>query len=181
MTDTRGQTASETLSVSLCAYAPPAIQSASFVRCDPGGTGSESGTYLAVTAAGLVSPLDGANSAALALRSRTLSGSFGAAAALQSGVRSVLGGFSPDTSYELELTLTDALGSTARLLYTLPTRRWAMKFRPDGGGVAFGKAAESAAALELASGWALELHGPNGESARLDYAGLTALLGMIGN
>lgn len=179
VTDTRGQSASETLHLTLCAYAPPVIQSAAFARCDAGGAETEDGTCLAVTAAAVVSALGGENSAALSLRSRALSGSFGAATALAPGVRTVLSGFSPDTSCELELTLTDGLGSSARLLRVLPTRRWAMKFRPDGGGVAFGKAAESAAALELAPGWALELHGPNGESARLDYASLVSLLGMI--
>ena len=176
VTDTRGQSASEALTVALCPYAPPVLQGVSIAHSEADGTQSEDGAYLAVLASALISSLDGENSAALSLRARPLSGDFGGATALTPGVRTVLPGFSPDVSWELELTLTDALANSARQRHTLPTRRWAMKFRPDGNGVAFGKAAETAGALELAPGWALILRGPNGETARLDYAALTALI-----
>ena len=42
-------------------------------------------------------------------------------------------------------------------LRRLPTRRWAMKFRPDGQGVAFGKAPEQARCLELPGDWQIRL------------------------
>ena len=51
----------------------------------------------------------------------------------------------------------DALGTETVYSHRLPTRRWAMKFRPDGNGVAFGKAAEYGGALELPGDWDIRL------------------------
>lgn len=179
VTDSRGQSASETLNLTLLPYTPPTFGAVESFRCDASGSANENESCLAVSAAAVLSPLGGENSASLAAALRVFSGSFGSETALTPGQRAILSGLSPDTSYELRLRLTDALGNTAVLKRTFPTRRWAMKLRPDGGGAAFGKAAELDAALELAPGWALVIRGPNGESARLDYAALTALLGTI--
>ena len=40
-------------------------------------------------------------------------------------------------------------------MVTLPTRQWALKFRADGLGAAFGKAPEHSKAIELPADWAL--------------------------
>ena len=49
-----------------------------------------------------------------------------------------------------------------------------MKFRPDGSGVAFGKAAERSRALELGPGWALVFRDTEGHEAVIDYAWVRA-------
>lgn len=179
VTDSRGQSTGETLTVTLLPYAAPVLAAAEVSRCLADGTASEDGSCLAVEAEALISPLGGENRFTLSASVRPLSGSFGAETALQSGVRTILSGYSPDTSYALRLTLTDGLGAATSFTRTLPTRRWAMKFRPDGNGAAFGKAPEQNAALELANGWALVLHDAQGNTAYLDYARLSALLGTI--
>lgn len=179
VTDSRGQSASETLTVSLLPYAPPLISAPAILRCDAQGDADENGQRIGVTATAVVSPLGGENSYSLTAATRTAGGTWSGETALVSGAQSVLGVFSPDTSYEVRVTLTDGLGSTAVFQKLLPTRRWAMKFRADGNGVAFGKAPEQSAALELSDGWKLVLHDAQGNTAYLDYARLAALLGTI--
>ena len=49
-----------------------------------------------------------------------------------------------------------------------------MKFRPDGSGVAFGKAAERSRTLELGPGWALAFRDAEGNEALIDYAWVLA-------
>ena len=176
VTDTRGQTATETLTVALEGYTRPALSATDLFRCRADGTADENGTAISVCAAAHIAPLNGENRFTLTAAARTLSGDYGAETALQAGVPAVLTGFSPDTAYELRLTLTDRLGSAAQYTQRFPTRAWAMKFRPDGNGVAFGKAAETDAALELGPGWSLKLHDSQGNSVALDYETLVRIL-----
>lgn len=179
VTDTRGQTASTTLNVSLLPYARPTLTHLAVFRGDSAGTADEDGAYIACRATPVFSVLGGENACTLKAYVRALTGSFGQAAALTAGVTAALGPFSPDNAYEVKLVAEDGLGNTAEALRRLPTRRWAMKFRPDGGGVAFGKAAEVDAALELGNGWALVLRDSGGNAVTLDHDKLTRLLGML--
>ena len=153
VTDSRGQTASQTLSVTLHAYANPALSAVSLFRCASSGTADEDGTYLSVKATATISSLGGQNRHTLSVQSRRPGGAWGGATALNSGTAKILGGFSPDLSYELRLTLTDALGNSASYSQSFPTRKWAMQFRPDGSGVAFGKAAEHDRSLQIPADW----------------------------
>lgn len=179
VTDTRGQTASGTLTVSLLPYARPALAQIAVFRSDSAGALDEDGAYIACRATPVFSGLGGENACTLRAWVRALSGSFGQAETLTAGVTAPLGPFSPDTAYEVKLVAEDGLGNTAEALRRLPTRRWAMKFRPDGGGVAFGKAAEVNAALELGNAWALILRDTNGNAVTLDHDKLTRLLAML--
>jgi hypothetical protein len=58
-----------------------------------------------------------------------------------------------DRSYTVRITATDSLGNTEVYYQVLPSRKWAMKFRADGNGVAFGKAAEYDKSFEIADDW----------------------------
>ena len=174
VTDSRGQTASETLSLTLNAYANPSLSSVSLFRCDASGAPDEDGGCVSVKADANYSSLDGQNTYVLSLRTRVPGGAWSGETALASGAAAILGGFSPDRSYELRLSLTDGLGSAASYSQILPTRVWAMKFRPDGSGVAFGKAAERSRTLELGPGWALVFRDTEGHEAVIDYAWVRA-------
>ena len=180
VTDSRGQTTSGTLTVSLLPYARPTLTLLAVFRCDSAGTADEDGAYIACRASPVFSALGGENACTLKASVRALSGSFGQAQTLTAGVTARLGPFSPDTAYEVKLVAEDRLGNTAEALRRLATRRWAMKFRPNGNGVAFGKAAEVDAALELSSGWALILRDASGNAVSLDHDKLTRLLGLLG-
>ena len=53
--------------------------------------------------------------------------------------------------------MTDVLGNSAQGIVALATRHWAMKFRPGGMGVGFGKAPEHDNCIELPSGWVIRI------------------------
>ncbi len=174
VTDSRGQTASETIALTLNAYANPSLSSVSLFRCDASGAANEDGSCIFVKASANYSSLEGQNSYVLNVRTRRPGGAWSGETALASGTAAILSGFNPDLSCELRLSLTDGLGSAASYSQILPTRVWAMKFRPDGSGVAFGKAAERSRSLELGPGWALVLRDAEGHEAVIDYAWVRA-------
>ena len=174
VTDSRGQTASETLSLTLYPYARPSLSGVRVFRCDAAGAANEDSTYVSAKATANISSLGGQNSYVLNVRTRRPSGAWSGETALASGTAAILSGFNPDLSCELRLSLTDGLGNAASYSQILPTRVWAMKFRPDGSGVAFGKAAERSRSLELGPGWALVLRDAEGNEAVIDYAWVRA-------
>ena len=154
VTDSRGRTASTSLSVTPLAYAAPTLSAVNVFRSDSGGKANDDGTYISAKATAACSGLNGQNSVTLSCRWRPVGGALGTAVTLKSGAASVLGGsLDPDKSYEVLLTATDTLGTATTTSVTLATRTWAMKFRPTGSGVAFGKAAEHDKALEIPADW----------------------------
>ncbi|MDO4974145.1 MAG: DUF859 family phage minor structural protein [Eubacteriales bacterium] len=156
--DTRGQYASGTLSVTLNAYAKPTLSGISIYRSDSAGTQDEDSSCIAVQATQGISPINGLNSATLKVYTKEASAStYTDKGTLTSGARTVLSPYSADTTYDVKLEVTDALGNTATHIMRLPTRSWAMKFRPDGRGAAFGKAAETDKMLEVPSDWTIKI------------------------
>lgn len=157
VTDSRGLTASTTLQVTPMAYAPPTLSSVDVFRCNISGTASADGTYYSAKATGGCSSLNSQNSVSLKAAVKAKSDpNYGAGYNLQSGVARVLGSgmLDPDTTYMVKVTATDSLGNETAAVVTLPLRKWAMKFRSDGEGVAFGKAPEyGQKKLELPSDW----------------------------
>ena len=160
VTDSRGRTAVQTLTVSVMDYAPPKLSGISVYRCTSNGTASEDGTYYSVAATVTVSSLNNQNTGTLTGALAAAGGSYGTAYSLTSGTRAIKGTISADTSYSVKITATDRLGNTAAYYASVPTRKWAMKFRPDGSGVAFGKAAEYDNAFEVTPAWYIR-HGAN--------------------
>ena len=159
VTDSRGQTASQTLAVTLHPYARPALSAVSLFRCSASGERDEDGTCVSVKATVTYSACGGQNACSMSVQRRVPGGSWSSAVALGSGTARILSGLSPDSSYEFRISASDSLGGAAVYTQTLPTRLWAMKFRPNGQGVAFGKAAEHDKALELPADWSLRLGG----------------------
>ena len=92
-----------------------------------------------------------------AAHKRTDAASYGTEVTLQNDTASVIGSISADYSYLVRLTVRDALGNEAAVTAALPTQRWAMKFRPNGRGVGFGKAPEHDNCIELPSGWVIRI------------------------
>ena len=174
VTDSRGQTASETLALTLYPYSRPSLSGVRVFRCDAAGAANEDSTYVSAKATANISSLGGENSVSLRLWTRKRGESWGGSVALSSGVERILSGIDPDSSYEIWIQADDALGGQAIYTQILPTRVWAMKFRPDGSGVAFGKAAERSRALELGPGWALVFRDTEGHEAVIDYAWVRA-------
>lgn len=146
VTDSRGRSGTQTLSVTTLAYNNPRLSGITVIRCDSSGTEAEDGAYYAVTATLTISSLDGANSATLTANGNSLS----------SGVRRILGGsLNADQSYTVTIIGTDSLNNAATTVIVLPGRLWAMRFREDGAGVGFGMTPEIGEAIEIPESWSM--------------------------
>ena len=160
VTDTRGRTASETFTLSVMDYARPALTGIVIFRCDEQGEEAASGTHYSAKAVLTCSPLGGQNVPTLFSAVAASGGGYGAEEALAGGAAHIsTAQLSADVTYTVRLTATDALGNTAVYYQVLPTRKWAMKFRPTGNGVAFGKAAEYDGTFEITEDWDFRVHG----------------------
>lgn len=153
VTDSRGFSASESFTVTPLPYQEPRLQNVSAFRCDEEGAAAEDGRFLSLSAAAVISPVDGENSAAIGWRLRPVSGSFGAQQTIASGATQILQGLEADLNYEVELEIRDRVGGSGVLLLQIPGRRWAMKFSPGGDGVAFGMAPQGGNRLEIPENW----------------------------
>lgn len=152
-TDSRGRTATQTIRIEPMAYAPPTLSQVQILRCTAAGVEAEDGNYYSAKATATFSALGGQNTLTLTAAHKIQGGVYGTETALTSGEAAIIGTISPDSTYQVRITATDALGNTAVTVTSLPTRQWALKFRADGLGAAFGKAPEHSKAIELPEGW----------------------------
>lgn len=151
--DSRGRTATQTIRIEPMAYAPPALSQVQILRCTAAGVEAEDGNHYSAKATAIFSALGGQNTLTLTAAHKIQGGVYGTETALTSGEAAIIGTISPDSTYQVRITATDALGNTATVTAALPTRQWALKFRQDGQGAAFGKAAEHDKALEIPADW----------------------------
>lgn len=162
VTDSRGLTAWEDFNIALLEYAPPALVGADLFRSDGEGTAADGGAHIAGVARVRYSELGGLNSVTLKGYWKSVGGGYGAGETLTVGTVGLVTGdveISADRSYIALLVLTDSLGNTARYEENIPTEKVAFHLKEGGKGAAFGKAAETEGALELAEDWHLKLTG----------------------
>ena len=188
VTDSRGLSASETLTVTLNAYARPTMSDISVERYyydsveqkyKTDDDGSHNAIYIGAVATVHISAFTG-NTPTLSIYTKTPTGTYTQQASdLQSETPKYISSFSPDQAFDVKLELTDSLGNSTYYEKRLPSRAWAMKFRPDGNGVGFGKAPQADGRLELGNGWVLAMNDANGNTITLSYAQLQALLALI--
>jgi hypothetical protein len=152
-TDSRGRTATQTIRIEPMTYAPPTLSQVQILRCTAAGVEAEDGNYYSAKATATFSALGGQNTLTLTAAHKIQGGVYGTETPLTSGETAIIGTISPDSTYQVRITATDALGNTAVTVTSLPTRQWALKFRADGLGAAFGKAPEHSKAIELPEGW----------------------------
>lgn len=153
--DSRGRTASQAFTLSVYDYSKPSLYGISVFRCTETGTASEDGTCYSAKATRTFSSLNGQNTCTLKVSHAQSGGSYGTEYTLTSGTARVIGSLSVDKSYTVRIIATDSLGNSATYTAKIPTKKWAMKFRPNGQGVAFGKAAEYDKTFEIADDWYL--------------------------
>lgn len=152
-TDSRGRAATQTIRIEPMTYAPPTLSQVQILRCTAAGVEAEDGNYYSTKATATFSALDGQNTLTLTAAHKIQGGVYGTETPLTSGETAIIGTISPDSTYQVRITATDALGNTAVTVTSLPTRQWALKFRADGLGAAFGKAPEHSKALEIPADW----------------------------
>lgn len=156
-TDSRGRTATQTIRIEPMAYAPPTLSQVQLRRCTAAGVEAEDGNYYSAKATATFSALGGQNTLTLTAAHKIQGGVYGTETALASGEAAIIGTISPDSTYQVRITATDALGNTTVSVASLPTRQWALKFRSNGQGAAFGKAAETDKALEIPADWIFKI------------------------
>ncbi len=144
--DSRGNSTSETILLSLNDYAPPTITGASIYRCDGEMLPADAGEHIAAKATARCTALGGKNKVTLTAAYRAFSASsYSAEKAMSSGTAVMVTGntvVSNAVSYVVRLTAKDSLGKTTTFEKLVPTRSVTFSLREGGKGAAFGKLAE---------------------------------------
>lgn len=184
VTDSRGRSASESFTLSVMDYAKPTLTGITISRCTDQGVADEDGDHYSAKATLTYSSLGGQNSAAMSCDAAAAGGSYGPEESMTSAAAHISAAqLSADASYTVRITATDALGNSAVFFQVLPTRKWAMKFRPDGNGVAFGKAAEHSGVFEVTEDWSVRFGSPlpiaSGGTGADNAADARANLGIV--
>ena len=155
VTDSRGRTATATVSISVVAYSAPVLTLTEAFRCTSNGTASDTGTYISAKASGTFSSVSNKNSMTLKVQyGLTTSATYSAAVTLTNGTASVIGSGSIDANYSfnVKFTLTDQFNTIEKVL-TIGTAAYTVFFRQGGNGVALGKVSERANAVEINPDW----------------------------
>lgn len=153
VTDSRGLTAWEDVTVTLESYAPPMLVGASLYRSDGEGTAADSGTHIAGLATAKFSSIGGRNTATIMGYWKSVGGSYGEGVTLPSGAVGLVTGnveITTDRSYTARIVVTDSLGNSAEFEENIPTEQVAFHLKEGGRGAAFGKAAEQDELLDVA-------------------------------
>lgn len=143
ITDSRGRTASKTVSIQVYAYVPPSVTSALSQRCLQNGTLNDNGTYIKATGKFSFASCNGKNSAtAKVYFKKPEDASWSTGVAFSSNVPVVIAGSaSIDSSYQVMYEVTDAF-TTVQFIDMLSTAFTTMDFKKGGEGVAIGKVSE---------------------------------------
>lgn len=153
VTDSRGLTAWEDVTVTLESYAPPMLVGAALYRADGEGTAADSGTHIAGLATAKFSSIGGRNTATIMGYWKSVGGSYGEGVTLPSGAVGLVTGdveIAADRSYTAKIVVTDSLGNSAEFEENIPTEQVAFHLKEGGRGAAFGKAAEQDELLDVA-------------------------------
>lgn len=153
VTDSRGLTAWEDVTVTLESYAPPMLVGAALYRADGEGTAADSGTHIAGLATAKFSSIGGRNTATIMGYWKSVGGSYGEGVTLPSGAVGLVTGdveIAADRSYTARIVVTDSLGNSAEFEENIPTEQVAFHLKEGGRGAAFGKAAEQDELLDVA-------------------------------
>ena len=155
VTDSRGYTATGTVSVTLYPYKKPALSDVALYRADEDGTANRAGLCIYARAKLTWSDIGGRNPCSLTGYFRLQSGSYPSAGTdMTSGTGILLTNAAAATStYVAKITAVDSLGNEASYEATIPTDNIAFHLREGGQGAAFGKYSEQDDLLDV--GWNL--------------------------
>lgn len=153
VTDSRGLTAWEDVTVELESYAPPTLVGAALYRADGEGAAADSGTHIAGLATAKFSSIGGRNTATIKGYWKSVGGSYGEGVTLPFGAVGLVTGnveIAGDRSYTAKIVVTDSLGNSTEFEENIPTEQVAFHLKEGGKGAAFGKAAEQDELLDVA-------------------------------
>ena len=153
VTDSRGLTAWEDVTVELESYAPPMLVGAALYRADGEGAAADSGAHIAGLATAKFSSIGGRNTATIKGYWKSVGGSYGEGVTLPFGAVGLVTGdveSAGDRSYTAKIVVTDSLGNSTEFEENIPTEQVAFHLKEGGQGAAFGKAAEQDELLDVA-------------------------------
>lgn len=151
ITDSRGRTASATVTITVDAYNFPSLTDISAFRCDVNGTADRAGAYVLLKATPNTSSVGGQNSAALAGRVYMKGGTPGTPETMTSNTASILGGglLLPVKTYMAEIIVQDLINTYAYTA-TIPTDVVGLHILDKALGGGIGKYGETPGMMEVA-------------------------------
>jgi hypothetical protein len=157
VTDSRGRTASKTLSVKVLPYTLPATSEFKAFRSGADSYAQDDGIYLSVAYSYSVASLGGKNTASMAIEykrrtSASYEGTLITGSSLDgSGIIFFANGptFSTDYLYDIRMTVTDFFGASTSYTVTLPAADVVLDISADGTGLGVGKVSQRANATEF--------------------------------
>ena len=179
VTDSRGLTAWEDVTVELESYAPPMLVGAALYRADGEGAAADSGAHIAGLATAKFSSIGGRNTATIKGYWKSVGGSYGEGVTLPFGAVGLVTGdveIAADRSYTAKIVVTDSLGNSTEFEENIPTEQVAFHLKEGGQGAAFGKAAEQDELLDVA--WDARFQGDVQVDGALQVGG-KSLLDMV--
>ncbi len=150
VTDAFGNTASDTLEVTVLPYTQPVI-TMSCHRCDADGTENDQGGYISATCSVVISSLNMLNTSTSVLKCKKSSQTeYTIVRTSPSGAEYFTEVFAADTgsSYDVVFEVTDDFSTVSREI-AVSTAFTIINFRADGTGLAFGKVSERKNAVEF--------------------------------
>ena len=175
LTDSRGYSISQTLTAALIPYHNPSVVAAntSAYRSTNAGVAADDGTYCTIKLKSLIARCVYNNttqndSVTIPYRYKSKAGSWSSyanvtgASNTDSGAERTYphtgfvfgnGAIATNTSYDVELKITDKFGKSVATTFTIPTETWAFHIISGGNGAAIGKAAENANQMQIPDGW----------------------------
>ena len=156
VTDSRGRTASKTVSINVLPYEPPKIPEFKVFRCDAAGNPADDGVHVCVTASHSVSPLEYNNTALANFEYKRATETdwtylTGGEAYLEDTVNFVADKtFSVDYQYNFRFTVIDWFGTSTSYVVMLSSADVVLDISSDGTGLGIGKVAQRSNATEFA-------------------------------
>ena len=166
LVDSRGFTASQTLTATITPYTQPALPKCEVYRCDQDGTPASDGTYFMVDVKAQYASVEGQNSATVNVAYVQTGSSYGSGTDLSNMTITTVGtnktaekaqtfGTIQDIVYNVRVKVTDALNNTFSSEFKIPTDAWVIHTRKFSGGfgIGLGKAAENVKRVETPDDW----------------------------
>ena len=169
LTDSRGFTASQTLTATIIPYQDPTF-TCKVRRSNSSGTLADDGTYMRVDFNATIAQLKNGSTVQNTLTvqyyyKRATASSYSSAQTISPGTPTESGtnqtytvsnykfsGYQ-DYVYDIKVIATDALGNSVTKTFKIQSAVWALHIRNGGDGAAIGKAAENANRMQIPDGW----------------------------
>lgn len=172
--DSRGKSKTVTATaVFVYDYGNPVFSSYSAKRTDSGGTAKDDGTYLTTAIAGSTAyTCGGHNAVTVSYRYKAVTaGSWTQGSSASGSGNWTISGFAITTAYQVEVKVTDSLGTARTVVISIPTAETAFNIKDGGKGAAFFGYAQTDGELEIFGG--LDVTGTYKKNGATSLANLT--------